>query len=229
MARVVLLLCFCLPMQAFAYDGDKLSITTPPQKVTIINNDLGIYKQTKLVNQEAKPLVNHSTVQITSGEFRQNKVLSQTNFIEEQNLSEIIGGSTTYQLGRFSAETGIINKSAVKTTAQTTGLAEQKQFFLQGTYVVVQQEKLNIAVLAKIEAFEDGYIQVNNELEFSSINKEQEPLTNTTLGFIGSYAISPRWAIVGSITTSQSNTEEVSGFIESDTNHSALIGTTYSF
>ncbi|WP_440876181.1 hypothetical protein [Thalassotalea sp. PLHSN55] len=228
MTRLALLLCSCLSVQAYAYNDVSLSTESPTALSTIVNNDLNIYKQNNAVNSsEASQLSTTKFGSISASEFRDNK-LTFDDFNDNNSIeNNIIGGSTTYQIGRFSAETGIINKLP---SSPLQPLTDNKQYFLQGSYSVVQKEKLNIAVLAKIETIDVK--QTSLSYVPNNIAGQKELLdssTNTTVGFIGFYSLTPQWAIVGALTSSQNSPEELGIVNESEANHSALIGTTYSF
>ncbi len=230
MLRSLTLLLILLSFYGKAVDKNVLNLanspTSPTNKTTtsFINNDVSIYKQSKPVSSnKTTPLNDSSYTQFSVSEIRKNNAIRNIfDPIDKQEFDNIVGGSAGVTLGRFSAETGIIEHEEE--------LTNNKQYFLQGTYVVVQKERLSIAFLAKIEAFERQKNQFHSyhdllQLEPPTSSKS----TNATLGLIGSYSLSPQWAIVGAITSTQADNIAPVAFADEDTNHSALLGTTYSF
>jgi hypothetical protein len=183
-----------------------------------------LYQQKKsLVNNLENAANQYRKAHFSLGEIRKHQPITDVfDPIDEHQFENIVGGSAGVQLGRFSAQTGLIDSNPDD--------AHSMQFFVQGSYTVVQKESLNIAVMAKLEAFENMNSQFENYDSYLDINgRPVEKAKNATLGFIGSYSLSPQWAIVGSILSSQSDKSAISAFEEDKTNHSAVIGTTYSF
>ena len=211
------------------YAEDKINVVIPtklnkaidtnPNNLSKFTENNGVYKQTKL--QLATVGSNKSYGEIFTGKFRQNSwLLNKSDYLTPQSNENVIGGSTTYQYGRFSAETGVLNTTSEQQDA--------KEFYLQSTYAVVDREKLNISVLAKIEASEKPLTNYYFQEQAASYRAPTAEQLKNTVGFIGSYSLTPQWAIVGAITSSQSNIQPINEEDKS-ISHSALIGTTYSF
>lgn len=227
----VIALLFAFVFSAFATDIDtavvseKIEInSTYSSTPQLISNDLSIYQQNKNSVQGivgvAQP---KKSTHFSLGEIRKHQPITDVfDPIDEHQFENIVGGSAGVQVGRFSAQTGLIDKNPND--------AHSMQFFVQGSYTVVQKESFNIAVMAKLEAFENMNSQFEGYDSYLDISgRPVEKAKNATLGFIGSYSLSPQWAIVGSILSSQSDKSAISAFEEDKTNHSAVIGTTYSF
>lgn len=227
----VIALLFACVFSALATDIDavvvpeKIEINSayslPPQ---LIPNDLSLYQQKKnLVQGVGDATQPKKRAHFSLGEIRKHQPITDVfDPIDKHQFENIVGGSAGVQLGRFSAQTGLIDNNPHD--------ANSMQFFVQGSYTVLQKESLNIAVMAKLEAFENMNSQFESYDSYLDINgRPVEKAKNATLGFIGSYSLSPQWAIVGSILSSQSDKSAISAFEEDKTNHSAVIGTTYSF
>jgi outer membrane scaffolding protein for murein synthesis (MipA/OmpV family) len=126
--------------------------------------------------------------------------------------------NAAYINGRFSANTGYLTENN-----------EAAKFFLQSSYVVFTNYKFNLTVTAKIEALDTERVQhyygaISPELDISELN------TNATLGLVGTYELSPKWTIIGSLTsTALADDIADSPLIERNKYNMALIGTTYSF
>jgi len=198
----------------------KKDINTSPNNLTKFTENNGVYKQTKL-QMKSSSGSEKNYGEIFTGKYKQNSwLLNKEDYLKPQVQENIIGGSTTYQYGRFSAETGLLNT--------TSDSQDSKEFYLQSTYAVVDKEKLNISVLAKIEASEKPLTNYYFKEQAPSYRSPTAEQLKNTVGFIGSYSLTPQWAIVGAITSSQSNIQPINEEDKS-ISHSALIGTTYSF
>jgi outer membrane scaffolding protein for murein synthesis (MipA/OmpV family) len=126
--------------------------------------------------------------------------------------------NAAYINGRFSANTGYLTENN-----------EAAKFFLQSSYVVFTNYKFNLTVTAKIEALDTERVQhyygaISPELDISEMN------TNASLGLVGTYQLSPKWTIIGSLTsTALADDIADSPLVEHNKYNMALIGTTYSF
>jgi len=126
--------------------------------------------------------------------------------------------NAAYINGRFSAQTGYL-----------TDNNEAAKFFVQSSYVVFTNYKFNIAVTAKIEALDTERVQNYYGVLSTNLNIS-DTSTNATLGLIGTYELSPKWTIIGALTsTALSDDIADSPLIENNKYNMALIGTSYSF
>ena len=148
--------------------------------------------------------------QVSNFSYTATEVYNQTDTEKQVNAA--------YINGRFSAQTGyLIDQN------------EAAKFFVQSSYLVFTNYKLNITVTAKIEALDTERVQhyygvINPNVHISDTN------TNATLGLIGTYELSPKWTIIGAQTsTALANDIADSPLIEHNNYNMALIGTTYSF
>lgn len=148
--------------------------------------------------------------QVSNFSYTATEVYNQTDTEKQVNAA--------YINGRFSAQTGyLIDQN------------EAAKFFVQSSYLVFTNYKLNITVTAKIEALDTERVQhyygvINPNVHISDTN------TNATLGLIGTYELSPKWTIIGALTsTALANDIADSPLIEHNNYNMALIGTTYSF
>ncbi|NQZ80351.1 MAG: MipA/OmpV family protein [Colwellia sp.] len=148
--------------------------------------------------------------QVSNFSYTATEVYNQTDTEKQVNAA--------YINGRFSAQTGyLIDQN------------EAAKFFVQSSYLVFTNYKLNITVTAKIEALDTERVQhyygvINPNVYISDTN------TNATLGLIGTYELSPKWTIIGALTsTALANDIADSPLIEHNKYNMALIGTTYSF
>ena len=148
----------------------------------------------------------------------------QTNIYPDKNAeayNQIVPEkqvNAAYINGRFSAQTGYLadNNEAAK-------------FFVQSTYVVFTNYKFNIAVTAKIEALDTKRVQNYYGVLSTNLNIS-DTSTNATLGLIGTYELSPKWTIIGALTsTALADDIADSPLIEHNKYNMALIGTSYSF
>ncbi|WP_448211845.1 MipA/OmpV family protein [Colwellia sp. MEBiC06753] len=127
----------------------------------------------------------------------------------------------------------VISPAQTQLTSGSFDSSKGRQFFLQGSYVVMSYRALDIAVAAKLEVVEQSLTEQQYLLTpatplMHSLNGE--PSTNTTVSVIGSYHLNAKWAIVGSLSTTSLDSEALNNpLIEHDLQHMALIGTTYSF
>ena len=125
-----------------------------------------------------------------------------------------------------------------KTSAFTLGKhedAQGEQFFIQGTYVVMSYDALDIALAAKVQTIDETavkYLYSTNQVPLNFYSSHRNATTNATLGILGSYQINKDWAIIGAVTARTLSRDATSANLlnnEGDYAHMALIGTSYSF
>jgi hypothetical protein len=143
---------------------------------------------------------------------------SETNTEVHNQVNTEKQVNAAYINGRFSAQTGYL-----------TDNNEAAKFFVQSSYVVFTNYKFNIAVTAKIEALDTKSVQDYYGVLSTNLNVP-DTSTNATLGLIGTYELSPKWTIIGALTsTALADDIADSPLIEHNKYNMALIGTSYSF
>ncbi len=141
--------------------------------------------------------------------------------LADNHSSTMAGINASYQIGRFSAETGFLN--------DVSNESDGGKFYLRGSFIVLAGNKFNLSITAKVEALDDdlvNYYYGVKGVETYIVDSS----TNTSLGLIGTYSLSPNWKIIGAVSSTALGDEIAeSPLMEEDNYNMALIGTTYSF
>ncbi len=196
-----------IPQQVTIHSAESLGLILP-------NNSLDSNKNT-LISSE-----NHWLNKTDSAKTFRFSTIQTTSL--NSNISSLNAG---YSNGKFSAESALITHS--------NNLLTSSQFYLQGSYSLIDGEYFNVSLTAKIEALDaksisNYYGKENNLTNDNSIFNQ--PATNTSVGIVTTYAINKNWKVLGIISSvSLDNKIENSPLIDNNNLHMALIGTSYSF
>ena len=214
---------------AFAYESDAAL------SASLFATDSNLYRTVTAVNQPSNT-PNHKIGEYSVISIKPKAQLSLSQLhknsynpaifdpIDEQtylqNFNNLVGGSASYLNGRFSAQTGIVEEHSPQLTAQ--------EFFIQGSYAFIKRERFNMQVVAKVATVEQ-----DNDFAYSFENNGQSSMlegndTKATWGIVGSYALSPQWAIIGAFTSTAKDIEQNQALGKTD-DHAARVGTTYWF
>lgn len=134
--------------------------------------------------------------------------------------------ASLFENENFSAESGFANKVMAQ--------ANEKVFFLQGSYRMLQQEKFSLLLTAKIESLDEQSIYqfysndfVYREATSSAVNATK---SYARLGIVGQYSINNNWYLMGGVTsTALDNSASNQPEHNKTTEQVALFGTTYIF
>ncbi|MFT5758275.1 MAG: outer membrane scaffolding protein for murein synthesis (MipA/OmpV family) [Alteromonadaceae bacterium] len=180
------------------------------------SNGLAIFTDSKLNTWFWEQNNQNLQIKNIGADFQKEQYLySDTTQTTDENTEQV---NAAYINGRFSANTGYLTENN-----------EAAKFFVQSSYVVFTNYKFNLTVTAKIEALDTERVQhyygvISPNLHISDTN------TNATLGLVGTYELSPKWTIIGSLTsTALADDIADSPLVEHKKYNMALIGTTYSF
>lgn len=129
-----------------------------------------------------------------------------------------------FNFGRFSAQTSVIS---------TDETFDNNSYFLQGSFALISKEQFDLRVTARFTTMDDAVVHQYYGFEHSEsfgLNGETKSATNTSLGIVGTYQLSPRWKLIGSITSTNVDSQiEASPLVNSNYMHTAQFGTSYSF
>lgn len=176
--------------------------------------------------------LNYSLLQPDKNGFHLDKLTTSPSGWEKQNgetlqgladtyNSTMTGINASYQIGRFSAETGFLN--------DISNESDGGKFYLRGSFIVLSSDKFNLSITAKVEALDDDLV----DYYYGTKNREiytSDSSTNATLGVIGTYSLNHQWKIIGAVSSTTLGDEIAESPLIEDNNYNmALIGTTYSF
>jgi len=125
-----------------------------------------------------------------------------------------------YQSGRLSTETGY--------NALAHMHKQDYRVFIRGNYSVLHAGRFDLSLTASFEAMQTSYdnIRIVNPLSITA----NEQATSATFGVVGSFDLSNRWSLIGALTSSRFDSENINyGLAPESKLNMALIGTTYSF
>ena len=156
-------------------------------------------------------------------------VKSQSINIEQPLVSALPEETTPridagFHIGRFSAQTSVVS---------TNENFDNNSYFLQGSFALISKEQFNLKVTARLTTIDDSivysYYGVEHSMSFGT-SIEPKSATNTSLGIIGTYNLTPRWKLVGAITSTNVDSQiEASPLINNNYMHMAQFGTSFSF
>jgi len=202
--------------------------------LNVISNAQAFYDQDDI---DSSLIIAKDNSPLTFSITKDNDDLEALNFPSDNTKITSLTSSLTdtdapYQVGslfsnkNFSAESGFSEKS--------TKQIEQKSYFLQGRYRVLQQERFSLLITAKIESLNQHSIYQFYSNDFVSNEKSSIPVNASNayarIGILGKYAINKHWSLVGGVTsTAHDKSSSAQPINHKKTDQVALFGTTYTF
>ena len=157
--------------------------------------------------------------------LKNNYVLSpyNTQLLSRQFLLSSNVQNDLYQIGRLSTETGY--------SLPSTFNQQNLHVFVHSAYSVVHHGRFDLSLTASFQSIKS--VQAKHGLApaiHPLTNQNNEQATSTTFGIIGSYDLSERWSLIGALTASHIDSENINDGVQQENKRNmALIGTTYSF
>lgn len=149
-------------------------------------------------------------------------------------LTNITNGSNTmlsginihYQFHPFSAEFGLVNKSA--------DTFNGNKFYLQGGLRIFEHSTFNLGISVNIETWDEKIADYHySSATYTVQNIEsyiQDSVTNASLGIVGTYNVNSQWRVVGSLSSELFNSKVADNLLVDHQDHTmVIIGTSYSF
>ena len=132
----------------------------------------------------------------------------------------------TFTNKAFTANSGFSNK--------VDNQVNERSFFIQGSYQVLQQEKFTLLLTAKIESLHERSIYQFYSNDFVSLETPTTKVNGSTsyarFGILGQYSINNNWYLTGGLTSTAheySTNNELAPNMKKE--QVALFGTTYTF
>ncbi|WP_286263223.1 MipA/OmpV family protein [Thalassotalea atypica] len=158
--------------------------------------------------------------------FRVGALISPHRGIDEDDLpnqlegygdrdpSIMAGFNMGFNQGRFRAEV-----AALKDVSDNS---EGTKLQAQVGYTFLANKHYTLSASAKIESLDDDMVGYYYE--------SYDSATNYSVSLVGTYRLSPKWTLMGAVTTTSLDDEiSNSAIVDDDTPTTALIGATYSF
>jgi len=145
---------------------------------------------------------------------------SLLNKVETQQIK------LTFNNKAFTANSGFSNK--------IDNQVDERSFFIQGSYQVMQQEKFTLLLTAKVESLHERSIYQFYSNDFvtreTSTTKVNGSTSYARFGILGQYSINNNWSLTGGLTSTaheDSTHNELAPNMKKE--QVALFGTTYTF
>lgn len=172
-------------------------------------------KQLVAIDSQAGKLSIHGVSNIDNGSL----ALSSDITLDEQKAinRDVQGMNALYQLGWFSAETGIYQDQSELNLGQN--------FYLQSNFLLYEREHFHVSIMARFDATQwDGVpaITLNQRQAYNSF------VSQKSLGLITTYTLGNAWTIHGSI-KANSFDHELNPTLPSEDDAKASVGATFSF
>ncbi len=146
--------------------------------------------------------------------IEQSDLPTELSTYGKRDSSTLAGVNVGYQYGRFWSEIAALK--------DVSDASDGIKFHAQMGYMFVVTDDYTLSANAKVEHLDDDIIDY--------YYSQNESVVNYSLSVVGTYKLTPKWTVIGSLsTTALADDISDSIIVENDNPTIALIGATYSF
>ena len=222
---------FEIPTNSIALNQARLSLDLTREwglSALVINNPSNtLYSDKQKIAQLFVVDDKHIDLRFQSGLYslKNNYVLSPyyAPLVSPQFLHSDLVQNDLYQFGRLSTETGYSLPSSFN--------EQNLRVFIHSAYSVVHNGRFDLSLTASFQSIKTSKKKYGSSpLLHPLTHRSNAQATSATIGIIGSFDLSERWSLIGALTSSHIDNENINYKLQQENKRNmALIGTTYSF
>jgi outer membrane scaffolding protein for murein synthesis (MipA/OmpV family) len=142
-----------------------------------------------------------------------------TNRVGKEDTT-LVGINAQYKKGMFSAEAGFLMGTG--DNGKDDEGSEGGKFYVEAGYTFLATPQYTLTGLVKFSKWDEDIVEYYYGTKHAS--------TNVTVGLVGTYKLSDKWTMLGSVTSTSLGDEIAdSAIAEDDSSNMILLGATYSF